>query len=72
MSGINFVPLTVFWTIQTYTVYGASFSQAGIWLLPLGFCIAGGAVIGAVLITIFKKHIQWVLLVFCIMQTVGE
>lgn len=71
-SGVNYVPLTVFWTIQTYSVYGASFAQAGVWLLPLGFCIAGGAIISAILITVFKKHIQWVLLVFCIIQTVGK
>ena len=70
-SGVNYVPLTVFWTIMTYTVYGASFKEAGIWLLPLGFCIAGGAIIAAILITVFKRHIQWVLLLFCIMQVVG-
>ncbi|KAF2166002.1 hypothetical protein M409DRAFT_66911 [Zasmidium cellare ATCC 36951] len=70
-SGVNYVPLTVFWTIQTYSVYGASFAQAGVWLLPLGFCIAGGAIISAILITVFKRHIQWVLLIFCIIQTVG-
>jgi len=70
-SGVNYVPLTVFWTIQTYSVYGAGFQQAGIWLLPLGFCIAGGAIFGAVLITVFSRHIQWVLLFFCVMQTIG-
>jgi MFS family permease len=71
-SGINYVPLTVFWTIQVYTVYGASFQQAGMWLLPLGFCIAGGAIISAILITVFKRHIQWVLVVFCILQVLGK
>merc|ERR1712000_357676 len=44
-SGVNFIPVVVFWTIQCYTVYGASFRDAGIWLLPIGFCIAGGAII---------------------------
>jgi len=71
-SGINYIPVVVFWTIQVYTVYGASFREAGIYLLPIGFCIAGGAVISAVMMTIFKKHIQWVLLLFCIIQTAGE
>lgn len=70
-SGINYVPVVIFWTIQTFTVYGASFRQAGIWLLPIGFCIAGGAVLSAVAMTVFKKHIQWVLLFFCIVQTAG-
>ncbi|TVY46436.1 Efflux pump [Lachnellula occidentalis] len=70
-SGINYVPVVVFWTIQVYTVYGASYRQAGIYLLPIGFCIAGGAVISAVFMTVFKKKIQFVLLFFCIMQTAG-
>lgn len=68
-SGVNYVPLTVFWTVMTYTVYGASFKEAGLWLLPLGFCIACGAIISVILITLFKKHIQWVLLLFCVMQS---
>ena len=71
-SGINYVPIVVFWTIQLYSVYGASFRQAGIFLLPTGFCIAGGAIISAVLMTVFKKKIQWVLMFFCIMQTAGK
>ncbi|QIW98594.1 hypothetical protein AMS68_004112 [Peltaster fructicola] len=70
-SGVNFVPLTVFWTIQTFSVYGANFSDAGRWLMPLGFCIIGGAGISAVLISLFRKRIMWILLGFCIMQTVG-
>ena len=72
VSGINYIPVVVFWTIQLYTVYGASFSQAGVYLLPIGFCIAGGAIISAVMLTIFRKRIQFVLLFFCIMQTAGE
>ena len=70
-SGVNYVPVIVFWTIQVYTVYGSSFLEAGIRLLPIGFCIAGGAIISAGLMTIFKKHIQFVLLGFCILQTAG-
>lgn len=71
-SGINYIPVVVFWTIQVYTVYGASFSEAGTYLLPIGFCIAGGAVISAVAMTVFSKKIQWVLLFFCILQTAGK
>lgn len=70
-SGVNFIPIVVFWTIQCYTVYGASFRDAGIWLLPIGFCIAGGAIISAGLMTIFKTKIHWILLGFCIIQTAG-
>ncbi|CZT48556.1 related to MFS drug efflux pump [Rhynchosporium secalis] len=70
-SGVNFIPVVVFWVIQVYTVYGASFREAGIWLLPIGFCIAGGAIISAGLMTVFRTKIQWILLGFCIMQTAG-
>jgi len=70
-SGINYVPVVLFWTIQLYTVYGASFNQAGIYLLPIGFCIAGGAVISAVLMTVFRRKVQFVLMFFCILQTAG-
>jgi MFS family permease len=71
-SGINYIPGIVFWVIQVYTVYGASYAQAGVYLLPIGFCIAGGAIISAVLMTVFKRHIHWILLGFCIMQTAGK
>jgi len=70
-SGVNFIPVVVFWTIQCYTVYGASFRDAGIWLLPIGFCIAGGAIISAGLMTVFKTKIHWILLGFCVIQTAG-
>lgn len=70
-SGINYIPLVIFWVVQCYTVYYASYEQAGTWLLPIGFCIAGGAIISAVLMTVFKKHIHLVLLAFCVIQTIG-
>ncbi|KAL5325517.1 hypothetical protein ACEPPN_006644 [Leptodophora sp. 'Broadleaf-Isolate-01'] len=70
-SGVNFIPVVVFWVIQVYTVYGASFHEAGIWLLPIGFCIAGGAIISAGLMTVFRTKIQWILLFFCVIQTAG-
>lgn len=70
-SGVNYIPVVVFWVIQVYTVYGASYHQAGIWLLPIGFCIAGGAIISAIAITLFKNKIQFVLMFFCILQTAG-
>jgi hypothetical protein len=66
------IPVVIFWTIQVYTVYGASFREAGVYLLPIGFCIAGGAVISAVLMTVFKKKVQFVLMFFCILQTAGQ
>lgn len=62
---------TVFWTIQTYTVYEASFTQAGVYLLPLGLCIVGGSIMSAIMISVFRRHIMWVLLLFCVLQTAG-
>jgi MFS family permease len=71
-SGINYSAAIVFWIIQVYTVYGASFVQAGVYSLPIGFCISGGAIISAIMMTAFKRHIQWVLLLFCVLQTTGD
>lgn len=68
----SYIPLVVFWVIQLYTVYQASFHQAGIYLLPIGFCIAGGAIISAGLLSIFPKRIPYILMAFCIIQTAGE
>jgi hypothetical protein len=68
----SYIPLVVFWVIQLYTVYYASFHQAGVYLLPIGFCIAGGAVISAVLLSVFKKKIPLILMIFCIIQTAGK
>jgi MFS family permease len=71
-SGINYIPVVVFWVIQSYTVYTASFQQAGVYLLPIGFCIAGGAIMSAVLLTAFPKRIHIILTIFCVCQTVGK
>lgn len=71
-SGVNYVPVTTFWGIQVYAVYGGTWTQAGVWMIPTGLCIFGGAIVGAISLTVFKRHIQWVLLTFCIIQTVGK
>lgn len=71
-SGINYIPGITFWVIQVYTVYEASYAQAGIYLLPIGFCISGGAIISAILMTVFKRYIHFILLGFCIIQTAGK
>ena len=66
------MPVLVFWTVQVYTVYYASFHHAGIYVLPIGFCIAVGAIMSAVLMTVLKTKIRLILVVFCIMQTAGK
>ena len=71
-SGINYIPGILFWVVQVYAVYEASYAQAGVYMLPIGFCIAGGAIISAILMTVFKRHIHFILLAFCIMQTAGK
>ncbi|KAL9112590.1 MAG: hypothetical protein Q9227_003161 [Pyrenula ochraceoflavens] len=70
-SGINYMPVVSFWTIQCYTVYYASYKEAAVYDLPIGFCISGGAILSGAFITIFRKRIPIVLMGFCIIQTVG-
>lgn len=41
-------------------------------MLPIGFCIAGGAIISAMLITVFRTKIYLILVLFCIIQTAGK
>lgn len=71
-AGVNFIAIVVFWPIQSISVFGADRFQTGINTLPVGFSIIGGAVISALLITRFKKHITIIMTFFCIIQTVGE
>jgi MFS family permease len=71
-AGINYVPLVVFWPIESISVYGADLHQNGINTLPIGTCILGGAILSALLIGTFKNHVTLLMTLFCIMQTVGE
>lgn len=71
-AGINYVPLVVFWPIEGIAVFGADHHQNGLYTLPIGICILGGAILSAFLLHIFKKHITAVMTTFCIMQTVGS
>jgi MFS family permease len=71
-AGINYVPLVVFWPIQSISVYQANHTQNGINTLPIGTCILGGAILSALLLGIFKKHVTLTMTFFCVMQTVGR
>ena len=71
-AGINYVALVVFWPIQSIAVYGADHYRNGINTLPLGTCILGGAIMSAILVGQFKKHITFLMFGFCVLQTVGE
>jgi MFS family permease len=71
-AGINYVPLVVFWPIQSISVYNSDRFQTGINTLPIGMCILGGAILSALLLGLFKRHVTVIMTGFCVMQTVGE
>lgn len=71
-AGINYVPLVVFWPIESISVFNSDRFQTGINTLPIGVCILGGAITSAFLIGIFKRHVTLLMTMFCVMQTVGE
>lgn len=71
-AGINYVALVVFWPIQSISVYGTDHQHTGVNTLPIGICILAGAILSAVLIGLFKKHITLIMTLFCVMQTVGK
>jgi MFS family permease len=71
-AGINYVPLVVFWPIESISVFGSGHYQTGINTLPIGTCILGGAILSALLIGLFKRHVTLTMTFFCVMQTIGE
>lgn len=71
-AGINYIPLVVFWPIQAISVYQSNHYQLGIYTLPIGTCILGGAIVSALLLGLLKGRTTVVMTLFCIMQTVGE
>lgn len=71
-GGVCFVPLTAFWAIENISVYNTNRLETGINSIPIGACISGGAVISALLLGLFKKHVAFVMTGFCVMLTVGK
>ena len=71
-AGINYIPLVVFWPIETIAVYQADLFHVGLWTIPIGTCILGGAMISAGLLGVFPKHIHWTMFMFCVIQTVAS
>jgi MFS family permease len=72
MAGVNYIPVLYFWIMQSISVYNSDNFQAGVRTLPFGFCILGGAVISALMLSIFKNHVRLIMTFFCIVQTAGE
>ncbi|KAH7073813.1 fungal trichothecene efflux pump [Paraphoma chrysanthemicola] len=70
-AGVNYVPLAIFWPIQSISVYNSSHRETGINTVPVGLCILGGAIISAGLCGKWPKHTRIIMTVFCIMQTAG-
>lgn len=71
-AGINYVPLAIFWPIQSISVYNSNHRETGINTVPVGLCILGGAIISAGLCGRWPKHVRLIMTGFCIMQTVGK
>jgi len=71
MAGINYVPLAIFWPIESISVFNSNHKETGINTVPVGLCILGGAIISAGLCGRWPKHCRLIMTVFCIMQTAG-
>ncbi|KAB8275691.1 major facilitator superfamily domain-containing protein [Aspergillus minisclerotigenes] len=52
-SGINYVSILVFWVLEAVGVYNSDETELGIRTLPFGFCILGGAIISALMVSAF-------------------
>ncbi|RYF40059.1 MAG: hypothetical protein EOO38_22435 [Cytophagaceae bacterium] len=71
-AGVNYVPLAIFWPIQSISVYNSNHKETGINTVPVGLCILGGAILSAGLCGKWPKHTRVIMTVFCIMQTAGK
>lgn len=71
-AGINFIPLVAFWPIEAISVYQADLNKLGLYGLPIGMGILGGAIISSGLLAVLPKYAHYIMLAFCIMQTVGK
>ncbi|UDD58630.1 hypothetical protein AFCA_006061 [Aspergillus flavus] len=70
-SGINYVSILVFWVQEAVGVYNSDETELGIRTLPFGFCILGGAIISALMVSAFKGHLRWIMSFFCIIQAIA-
>ncbi|KAJ5041229.1 uncharacterized protein L3040_005777 [Drepanopeziza brunnea f. sp. 'multigermtubi'] len=71
-GGINFIPLTAFWPIESIAVFQTDRYQTGINTLPIGMGISIGAIVSALLLSFVKGYIAYLMAFFCVMQTVGS
>ncbi|KAL5049149.1 hypothetical protein BDW71DRAFT_204901 [Aspergillus fruticulosus] len=71
LAGINYVALLVFWVLEATSVFDSDQVELGIRTMPYGFCIVGGAIISAVLISAFKGYLRLIMTGFCVVQVIG-
>ncbi|KAK2624942.1 hypothetical protein QTJ16_005311 [Diplocarpon rosae] len=71
-AGINYMPLVALWPIETIAVFQADRSQMGIYTLPIGICILGGAILSALLLSMLRGHVTHLMTFFCVVQTIGS
>ena len=72
LAGINYVSVTTFWVLEATGVYNSDKVELGVRTLPYGFCILGGAIISAVMVSAFKGYLRGIMTGFTIMQTTGK
>jgi hypothetical protein len=71
-AGVNYVPLAIFWPIQSISVFDSGHVRTGINAMPVGVMILGGAIFSAMLCSMFQRKIHLVMTFFCVLQTIGE
>lgn len=71
VSGANFISLIAFWPTQAYNVYGHDPVQVGIRALPIGISLMVGAVVGLVLLSVFRGANRTIMIVSSVLMTAG-
>ncbi|KAJ4391540.1 hypothetical protein N0V93_005158 [Gnomoniopsis smithogilvyi] len=71
VSGANFISLIAFWPTQAYNVYGHDPVQVGVRALPIGVSLMVGAVVGLVLLSVFKGANRTIMVVSSVLMTAG-
>lgn len=71
-AGVNYVPLAIFWPIESISVFDSGHVRTGINTVPVGVMILAGAILSAILCNMFQRRIHLVMTFFCILQTIGE
>ncbi|KAK6508887.1 hypothetical protein TWF481_003654 [Arthrobotrys musiformis] len=71
VANLGAMSATLFWPMQTTSVYGATHTDNSLYTLPFTFCVIGGSAISSFLISIFKNHVKVVMFCCCALQAIG-